>query len=84
MLDSTGQIVYKNRFARDRGHHEIDIGQYPEGDVFGTCAAATLYRREMLQDIKMNNEYFDSDFLHTSKMWILHGGHKQGVGNVIL
>ena len=62
MLDSTGQIVYKNRFARDRGHHEIDIGQYPEGDVFGTCAAATLYRREMLQDIKMNNEYFDSDF----------------------
>jgi len=62
MLDSTGQIVYKNRFARDRGHHEIDIGQYQEGDVFGTCAAATLYRREMLQDIKINNEYFDSDF----------------------
>ena len=30
----------------------------------------TLYRREMLQDIKMNNEYFDSGFAPTSKMWI--------------
>ena len=62
MLDSTGQIVYKNRFARDRGHHEIDINQYQEGYVFGTCAAATLYRREMLLDVKLNNEFFDNDF----------------------
>ncbi|MCF6149643.1 MAG: glycosyltransferase family 2 protein [Candidatus Kuenenia sp.] len=62
ILDSTGQIIYKNRFARDRGHREIDANQYQEGGVFGTCAAATLYRREMLEDIKINNEYFDSDF----------------------
>lgn len=62
MLDSTGQTMYKNRFARDRGHHEIDINQYQEGCVFGTCAAATLYRREMLLDVKLNNEFFDNDF----------------------
>jgi len=62
MLDSTGQIVYKNRFARDRGHHEIDTNQYQEGCVFGTCAAATLYRRETLLDVKLNNEFFDNDF----------------------
>ncbi len=62
ILDSTGQIIYQNRFARDRGHHEIDAGQYQEGYVFGTCAAATLYRREMLEDVKIDNEYFDSDF----------------------
>lgn len=62
MLDSAGQTMYKNRFARDRGHHEVDTNQYQEGCVFGTCAAATLYRREMLLDVKLNNEFFDSDF----------------------
>src|SRR3989339_1880397 len=62
MLDSTGQTMYKNRFARDRGHHEIDTNQYQEGCVFGTCAAATLYRREMFLDVKLNNEFFDNDF----------------------
>lgn len=62
MLDSTGQTMYKNRFARDRGYHEVDTNQYQEGCVFGTCAAATLYRREMLLDVKLNNEFFDNDF----------------------
>ncbi len=61
-LDSAGQIIYKNRFARDRGHGEKDTGQYGDGCVFGTCAAATLYRREMLNDIRMGSEYFDGDF----------------------
>ncbi|NUO10277.1 MAG: glycosyltransferase family 2 protein [Candidatus Brocadia sp.] len=61
-LDSAGQIIYKNRFARDRGYQEIDANQYQGGYVFGTCAAATLYRREMLQDVKINDEYFDGDF----------------------
>lgn len=62
MLDSAGQTMYKNRFARDRGYHEVDTNQYQEGCVFGTCAAATLYRREMLLDVKLNNEFFDNDF----------------------
>ncbi len=31
-------------------------------EVFGSCAAAALYRREMLDDIRVRGEVFDADF----------------------
>lgn len=63
VIDSTGLLV--SRFYRflDRGAGEIDRGQYDnEADIFGPCAAAALYRKEMLDDIKYNGEYFDENF----------------------
>jgi GT2 family glycosyltransferase len=66
ILDSTG-IMMEHCFMRPRGETEEDIGQYdsPEHcEVFGACGAAPFYRREMLEDIKYFDEFFDEDFVN--------------------
>ncbi|ODS40807.1 MAG: hypothetical protein A7315_07640 [Candidatus Altiarchaeales archaeon WOR_SM1_79] len=61
-IDSTG-IIFHNMFPKDRGENEIDNGQFNSiTHIFGPCGAAPLYKREMLEDIKYENEYFDEDF----------------------
>lgn len=63
LIDSTGHLFFRNRLAADRGEGEEDKGQYNlVEEVFGACAAASLYRREMLEDVKVNGEYFDRSF----------------------
>lgn len=63
VLDSVGITMFKNRLACDTGEREIDVGQYDSFRyVFGACAAAALYKKEMLEDIKLNSEYFDEAF----------------------
>jgi GT2 family glycosyltransferase len=63
LLDSTGHVLYRNRAALNRGENEPDRGQYDTaGEVFGVCAAAALYRREMLEDVRIGAEYFAADF----------------------
>lgn len=62
-IDSAGLEL--SRFYRffDRGNGERDNGQYDRKlDIFGPCAAAALYKKEMLEDIKYKEEYFDEDF----------------------
>jgi GT2 family glycosyltransferase len=62
-IDSTGHIIFKNRRTIDRGQNEDDKGQYDtSGEVFSACGAAMLCKREMLEDIKFRNEYFDDSF----------------------
>jgi len=62
-LDSTGLFINRCRRQYLRGHGEIDRGQYDQpGDVFGVDGAAPLYRREMLEDIKIDGQYFDEIF----------------------
>ena len=61
-IDSTGHIVFKNRIAANRGLNQVNIDQFKPGIVFGACAAAALYRREMLEDIKVGDDYFDNDY----------------------
>jgi len=63
LVDSTG--IYFNPMLRhlDRGSQEVDNGHYLRCEyVFGATAAAALYRREMIDDISMGGEFFDSDF----------------------
>lgn len=63
ILDTTGHIIFRNRLFTDRGDGEPDAGQYDEvEEVFGACAGAGLYRREMLEDTKIGEEYFDESF----------------------
>lgn len=63
MLDSTGLVLRKNRKNYERGHGEPDDGRYSEEEfVFGAFGAAPLYKREMLEDLKTGDEYFDEDF----------------------
>jgi len=61
-LDSTG-ITMNNMFSGDRGENKIDCGQFEKCEfIFGASGAAPLYKREMLEDIRINDEYFDEDF----------------------
>jgi GT2 family glycosyltransferase len=63
LVDSTG--IYFTPMLRhlDRGSQEIDNGHYLNHEfVFGATAAAALYRREMIEDISLGDEFFDPDF----------------------
>jgi GT2 family glycosyltransferase len=62
-IDSAGHNIYRNRRTYDRGQNELDNGQYDRSEeVFSACGAAMLCRREMLDDIKIDGEYFDESF----------------------
>jgi len=63
LVDSTG--IYFTPMLRhlDRGSQEIDNGHYLNHEfVFGATAAAALYRRAMIEDISLGEEFFDPDF----------------------
>jgi GT2 family glycosyltransferase len=63
LVDSTG--IYFTPMLRhlDRGSQEVDNGHYLNHEyVFGATAAAALYRRQMIDDISIQNEFFDPDF----------------------
>ncbi|CAG0971146.1 N-acetylglucosaminyl-diphospho-decaprenol L-rhamnosyltransferase [Methanosarcinales archaeon] len=60
IIDSAGIVIYQNGNAYDRGREEKDTGQYDiMEEIFGPCAGAALYRREMLDEIGLfDKEYF--------------------------
>jgi len=63
IVDSTGIYFTPSLRHLDRGSQEIDNGHYMNFEyVFGATAAAALYRREMIEDISINGEFFDPDF----------------------
>ena len=65
IIDSTGLVL--SRFFRffDRGSGKKDKGQYDkDADILGPCAAAAVYKRRMLDDVKIDGEYFDRDFFY--------------------
>lgn len=63
IIDTTGLLIKKSRQVIDRGADQTDAGQFEKDeDVFGVSAAAAIYRRSALDQIKTQNEYFDEDF----------------------
>ena len=63
LVDSTG--IYFTPMLRhlDRGSQEVDNGHYLQHEyVFGATAAAALYRRAMIDDVSIGDEFFDPDF----------------------
>src|SRR5580658_8553797 len=63
LVDSTGIYFTPNLRHLDRGSQEVDNGHYLKHEyVFGATAAAALYRREMIENISLDGEFFDSDF----------------------
>jgi GT2 family glycosyltransferase len=63
LVDSTG--IYFTPMLRhlDRGSQAIDNGHYLQHEyVFGATAAAALYRRRMIDDVSLGDEFFDPDF----------------------
>ena len=62
-IDSTGLFFTPTMRHFDRGSQEIDHGAYDRAEyVFGACAAAALYRREMIDDVSIGGDFFDPDF----------------------
>jgi GT2 family glycosyltransferase len=63
-LDSCGQLLGRSRQPVDRGYGQPDRGQMEtDGEVFGVCGAAALYRRQMLDSIAdPGRQYFDERF----------------------
>ena len=63
VVDSTGIYFTPNLRHLDRGSLQNDNGHYRQYEyVFGATAAAALYRREMIEDIAVDGEFFDCDF----------------------
>ena len=62
-VDSTGMYFNPMLHHCGRGSGEVDRGHYPNYEyVFGATADAALYRREMIEDVSIDREFFDSDF----------------------
>lgn len=63
IIDSAGIKVSRWRRFINRGEGELDHGQYDKKEeVFGFSGACVLCRRQALEDIKIDGEYFDEDF----------------------
>lgn len=65
LIDSTGDFFAKNTYrVINRGYNEKDNGQYNlPASILSACAAASIFRRFVLEDVKINNEFFDEDFI---------------------
>jgi GT2 family glycosyltransferase len=62
-LDACGMRLTRTWRHLDRGSGEADHGQYPAAErVFGASGAASLYRREALEDAAVDGEIFDTRF----------------------
>ena len=63
IIDSCGLQAFKNRSFAERGAGEVDQGQYNQTqEIFGISGACVMYRRQALEQIKYNDEYFDENF----------------------
>jgi GT2 family glycosyltransferase len=62
-FDSTGVYFTPTLRHFDRGAGEVDNGQYERCEyVFGATGAAALYRREMIENVSIDGEFYDNDF----------------------
>lgn len=61
-VDSTGIVMNKARRAFDRGAGEDAERWNDSGEVFGVSGAAALYAKRMVDDIRVQGEFFDEDF----------------------
>ncbi len=63
IIDSTGIYFTRNMRHLDRGAEKTDRGQYDRPQyVFGASGAAVLFRRDFIQDVSVEGEFFDEDF----------------------
>jgi GT2 family glycosyltransferase len=62
LVDSTGHNVYGMGWAENRGEELPDAGEDLEGEVFGVCAAAAVYRLAALREAAVDGEVFDESY----------------------
>ena len=81
LINSTGTLIYKDGSAMNRGMKQIDNKQYEKvEEIFGPCAGAALYKKEMLEQIKLGeDEYFDKDFfIYLEDVDLIFRAHLKG------
>ncbi len=61
-IDSFGDGFSVAGFGYKLGWGALSEDYTDEGYVFGACGGAAMYRREMLEDVKLAGECFDEDF----------------------
>ena len=63
IIDTTGLVMLKNRRIINRGQGKPDKNQYQKiEEIFGPDGAAPIYRKSTLEDVAINDQYFDEDF----------------------
>jgi len=62
LVDSAGLVINKARRAFDRGANQPSEAYQEAEEVFGVSGAAAMYARRMIDDISVNDEFFDEDF----------------------
>jgi len=62
LIDSAGILYSKNTLPFARGRFEPVEKYNKEEEIFGCCAGACLYKREALEAIALDGEFFDEDF----------------------
>ncbi len=63
LIDSCGLFIDRKRRQYLRGYGQEDRGQFDQPqEVFGIDGAAPLYRRQMLEDVCIDGQYFDEAF----------------------
>jgi GT2 family glycosyltransferase len=63
IIDGCGLFLDRARHQYLRGHGQRDLGQYDQAEeVFGGDGAAIMLRREMLEAVAVEGEYFDEIF----------------------
>ena len=64
VIDSAGLILTRQRRLKARGEGEVDIGQFDtERELFAIDGAAMVLRRAALDDIMVDGEYLDENFV---------------------
>jgi GT2 family glycosyltransferase len=63
IIDSTGIYFTRNMRHLDRGAEEQDNGQYDRVQyVFGASGAAAIFRREFIEAVSVEGQFFDEEF----------------------
>ena len=72
IIDSTGHTLKLGRVL-DRGHGELDKGQYDDqNDILGAIAACSLYKVKMLAEIGLFDESFFTVYEDAELSWRAH------------
>jgi N-acetylglucosaminyl-diphospho-decaprenol L-rhamnosyltransferase len=71
VVNSTGNVVTRSGYGRDRGWLQVDDGREPPADVFAFCGAAALLRTAALRDTGDFDEDFFLYYEDTDLSWRL-------------
>ncbi len=62
-IDSAGQFYSSSMYPVEKGFGaSIDKFKIEESEIFSVCGAATVFRRESLEKLKVEGEYYDETF----------------------